>query len=476
MSAQPYGLEFQLGVRSGDWHQGLGLRFELPDQAIARQARFSVTTTLGTRRRFCGRTIFVLGNETEYNFSILHQAPPMHLVALANHLEEDVRDELLTYASLQDASGAMDFNVGIFGPIRYASFYQESMFIRTLYQYVVWTGDVGFLEARVDPAAEHPLVWHDDAHPFGGTVYDHAARAAGYVMSHMFEDLVPAIDWWDGYPVESMEWRYDPRFTGQTGWRELPTLFHGPNAVAEGSMVFCEALEQLSMLAVATGRRADADRFAAQAARMRPLIRERFFNPSSGVFALMIDSDGRRQADTRDDFLAYPQVRALATRTVIDRGLLDVVRAYRMTPVGVQEARRLGPLASEWMRDIWPEKTHLYALEEFRAGRPDLAVDAVRRQLPASVHRLNPLAPTSRYPERYDPRDFRPKGWIQGGDPELIHCLLIGLAGLRPGLDGITSEPSVPPDWEECAVTFFLQGHWRRWAYRGGASILTVLR
>lgn len=44
MTAQPYGPEFQLGEHEGEWHQGLGLRFELSDREIAEQAASAFQT------------------------------------------------------------------------------------------------------------------------------------------------------------------------------------------------------------------------------------------------------------------------------------------------------------------------------------------------------------------------------------------------------------------------------------------------
>ena len=101
-----------------------------------------------------------------------------------------------------------------------------------------------------------------------------------------------------------------------------------------------------------------------------------------------------------------------------------------------------------WALATWPELTHLYALAEVKLGRPDLALDAVLRQLPESIHALNPFAAPFYYPEKYIAPFTVPWLCTWAGDPTLIEVLLEGFFGVQPDLQHLTIIPRLPSDWK----------------------------
>jgi cellobiose phosphorylase len=99
-------------------------------------------------------------------------------------------------------------------------------------------------------------------------------------------------------------------------------------------------------------------------------------------------------------------------------------------------------------------------MAETGAGRADLALAAVESQLPEMLHRRNAAAAPFYYAEKYLTPGDEPWLCTWAGDPTLIDLLLTGFLGVRPGLDGLRIEPSLPADWagENVAADFVWHG------------------
>lgn len=116
-----------------------------------------------------------------------------------------------------------------------------------------------------------------------------------------------------------------------------------------------------------------------------------------------------------------------------------------------------------WLLARWPELTHLYALAEIEAGRPDRALEAVLEQLPETLHRTYPKCLPYLYPEKFLAPGTVPWLCTWAGDPTLVEVVLSGFAGVRPELDGLSIRPLLPAAWTGKELTFDFKWAAGRW-------------
>lgn len=417
-------------------------KFFFPDPSLTRQVNRSIEITLNQRSRFEHFTVFFHG-APNYPFSTLHQSYPMHLVALANGNSEDVASELEAYASLQASTGAMDYRVSAKGPVIYFSFYTEAMFILCLYQYISWTGNQDFLDKEVENKEKYrsAFFWYKKYKGFSGTMLEHAMLAADFTLSHLYRWCVPCMDWHDALPASSEAFRHYYKncsfFPPQIEMK----------AAAEGTFVWCDALEKLSAMCAIIGKSRPAKRYLEAAQEMRKKAKEIFYNRKTGLYGELIDGESRRYFDKRKDFWSYPQIRAVTVGLEKGTRLLDTVLKYRSGRFGIRSSGQPHFAVTENTLRIWPEKTHLLALEYIKKGEPDKALRIIKAMLPEELHKLNPKAPKDFYAESYEPDTAIPHGTTYGGDPELVHACLEGFCGVSFENGKVSIAPKLPRAW-----------------------------
>jgi hypothetical protein len=410
----------------------------LPDERLARQARFSLHNSLFSRaRREDGREIFVHGRrERGYgDCAHLHQSYQMHLPALASGEGESVRAELEAFLELQHDDGdlARAPRPGA-GSHPYVGLYSNAHLLLAVHRYLAWTGDRDFLDVQVG----------------GEQVLARTCRAADFLLANESDGLLAPCGWLDAWPPDV-------------------------RAQSQISVAGLMGLEALSRVLSWSGEEATGARYGAAAAALRLRLLERCYDPGTGLFAEHVFADGV-QGGTEEDFWAHTQIWAALARVAPDRRGLDATRrnclgaGIRVVPIstfdsGYVAASTDGDASlsidstATWLLASWPELTHLYALAEARCGRPDLALSAVESQLPELLHRRNPAAAPFYYAEKYLTPGDEPWLCTWAGDPTLIDVLLSGFLGIRPELDGLRIEPCLPPQWAEgCRAAFVWRG------------------
>jgi hypothetical protein len=255
----------------------------------------------------------------------------------------------------------------------------------------------------------------------------------------------------------------------------------GVKAQGQISIAAHMALGALSEICESRGLGREAGHYRDAAATLAQRVHEVFYDPRTGLFAEHLFASGTVAGNQPSDFWTITQIWAALAGMAPDTRGLDACRTrglstgMRMIPesgIGASYMARfvdgvdelgLGSQAT-WALAAWPELTHLYALAELRYGRPDHALDAVRRQLPEQVHRRNPKAPPYYYPEKYIHPGTTPWLCTWAGDPTLLQVMLEGFGGIHVGLDGMRVRPQLPTSWR-AGEAFRCRFCWRgsRW-------------
>jgi hypothetical protein len=415
---------------SEDYWQALTERFglSLPDERLTRQAAFSIHNSLFSRaRRDDGREIFIHGRRDRGygDCAHLHQSYQMHLPALASGQDASVRAELETFLALQDDDGNLSHapRPGT-GSHPYVGLYSNAHLLLAVHRYLAWTGDRGFLDVAV-----------------GGTIVrDRLRHAADFLLANRSDGLLAPCGWLDAWP---------PEVSAQS-------------QITVAGMMALEAL--VEVLHWVDDERGAAP-YAATASELRLRLLDACYDPATGLFAEHVFADGIR-GGRADDFWAHTQIWAALGGVAPDRRGLELTRrkclgsGMRVVPIstfasGYVAASTDGDAAlsvdstATWLLACWPELTHLYALAETRAGRPDLALAAVESQLPEVLHRRNAAAAPFYYAEKYLTPGDEPWLCTWAGDPTLIDVLLSGFLGVRAELGGLRVEPCLPPQWRD---------------------------
>ena len=405
----------------------------VPDPAVQRQLPFSVHHSLmseavshrGRRVSLHGRRDRGMGDVAH-----MHQSYQMHFVALAAGAVQRVEDELLAFVELVDADGRIRRCPGTRSDHRYVPGFTEEHLLLGVHRYVSWTGDLELLSRRVTSALGDR------------TVLDHLRAVADGMLDDSHEGLLTPCGWLDAWP---------PRVRAQ----------------AQVSMTGAEALEALAQLVRAVDQPGSEDlRESARALRTR--IDDVFLDPATGLYAEHLFDSGTT-GGTLDDFWSHTQITAVLSGQARDARGLDHVRrrCFRRGITGLPPSTLDAAYVADstdadvdlaldstatWMLATWPELTHQYALAEVSAGRPDLALEAVRAQLPESLHEVDAFVAPWVYAEKYLFPGTEPWLATWGGDPSLVEVVLSGFLGIRPDLDGLRIAPALPAAWRGSPV------------------------
>ena len=399
---------------------------DLPDDALTRQLAFAVANSLAARARTPSGDVFVHGRRDRGYADVghLHQSYAMHTPALAAGESRSVRDDLLAYLRLQDPDGGIR-RAPRPGPGAhpYVGTYTNGHVPLVLERYLSWTDDRSILSALVG----------------GETVLSRCQRSMQWLLDNAGPDgLVAPCGWLDAWNPEVVA-------QGQTsllavlGWRALARILDWAGEPG-------------------------ADEATANAEALLAAVRRRLYDPSTGIVAENLLADGAIEGGGINDFFAHTQLWAVLADDAADQRGLDLVRE-RCWGTGVAvvaesalERDYFGDSTdgadsltidstATWLLASWPELTHLFALELARHEEPDLALQAVHRQSPTTIHRSNPDALPYYYAEKYLSPGDHPWLCTWAGDPTLVEVVLHGFFGLHVGLGTVEVRPSWPSSW-----------------------------
>ena len=408
------------------------LALTVPDEAITRQAAYSVHASLFSRSiDETGRDIFVHGRRDRgyADTAHLHQSYQMHLPALAAGEGASVRDELIAFLSLQDVSGWIERAPRpIAGTSRYVGRYTTANLLLAAERYLSWTGDTALFH--------EPVVSRAD--PVARTVADRIDRAAADLLEHRFRGLVQPCGWADA-------WNPQVRAQGQIS-----------AAAVLGLRAWAGVCSEL-------GREQAARHWAGAAAEIAAAMRELLVDAATGLVAEHVFDDAIT-GGTPDDFWAHTQIWAALAGIVTDGRALDHVAAtcldhgVAIAPESAFEQEYVAASTDSaaslsldstatWLLARWPEVTHLYAMAELARGRAVAALGTVIGQLPETLHGLDPVCAPWFYAEKYLYPGTRPWLCTWAGDPSLIEVVLCGFLGIRPEPAGLRVAPSLPDGW-----------------------------
>ena len=423
---------------------GERLRVDLPDTAITRQARYSVHNSLFSRSRDeRGRDIFIHGRRDRGYASAahLHQSYQMHFVALAAGETRSVRDELLSFCSLQNPNGWIERAPHPFaGSSLYVGRYTGAHLLLAAERYLVWSGDFGVLSTPVESTLDDPP----------RSFFERVDLAAADLLAHRYDGLVGPCGWADA-------WNPDVRAQGQI------------------SATAVLALRAWSRVCANQGRHDRAAELAGGAESIAARMRERLVDPSTGIVAEHVFDD-RVTGGTVDDYFAHTQIWSALAGIIEDGRALDLVKGECLNH-GVSIAPESAfdkdyvaastdstadlPIESTatWLLASWPEVTHLLALAEIDRQNPDDALAAVLSQLPESLHQLNPVCAPYYYAEKYLYPGTKPWLCTWAGDPSLLEVVVSGFLGVHAELDRLVVSPTLPSQWVGSSIE--VQVEWR---------------
>jgi hypothetical protein len=424
------------------------LAISVPDPAIQRQIPSSIHNSLFSRSTTTGdRTLFLHGRRDRgySDCAKIHQTYQLHLVALAANETASVREELISFAAVQDSDGGIPRQLSPrSGWHPYIGTYSNTNFLLAIYRYLSWTGDIAFLQEYVESEFE------PGTHR---TLLERALLAANWLLAHRWHGLVEPCGWVDAWAP-------------------------GVKANAQASMTTAMGLRRLAEICECLGRQDDAIRLKQAGEQIETEIVRIFYNPITGLFAEYLYKDCSVAGGELNDFWSITQIWAVLTGLSCDTRGLDLTRQYClkrgivMNPEGVIQAAFLSQLQDTydplpldrnavWGLASWPELTHLYALAEINVGRPDLALATVAAALPETAHLINHYAPPFYFPEKYIHPLTTPWLCTWAGDPTMIQLLLEGFMGVKIDLFGITVKPCLPTAWKginPLSANFYYRG------------------
>ena len=406
------------------------LGLHLSDPEIDRQIPFSVYNSLMSGCRLGPDTYLSMHGRTDRGFgdvAHLHQSHQIHVVALLDGQTSRVRDELLTFARLQDADGAIRRSPRP-GPGNhpYVPGYTDAHLIRGVYRYVAWTGD--------DSALDIPVETKDDVRP----LLERLERAAQYLVDTSVDGLMVPCGWMDAW---------NPEVVTQ----------------AQISMYAAQAFDELAELVELRRGEHLSAAWRARATTTRKQTIDVFHNPATGLFAEHRFPD-RVEGWLPTDFWAHAQIAGVLCGLTTDPRGLDriaercISRGLTQTPVTTfaspyVAASTDGDVSLEldstamWVLACWPELTHTFALASTRLGLADRALGAVRAQLPERIHRSSGFVAPWYYAEKYLYPGNEPWLFTWGGDPTLIEAIAFGFFGIDAGLRSLSVSPCLPVEW-----------------------------
>lgn len=294
-------------------------------------------------------------------------------------------------------------------------------------------------------AHHHAAVTQDDA--FLEAIYPAVKRAADYIVLQVQDGLVQCTA--EGTNVY-----------GIAGWRNRIPGYTLNGAVTEINALSIWALRAATALARQKDQPDHVERWSAVAEQLTESLNQRLISRETGVYLLARDPSGRQRPTLTGD-LVFPILAGVAP-PILEERILDLLHGgvfwseAGVHTVGVNQPEYHPSFADGLMGGVWSALTAWVAY----AGRhryPEHVAEALHRifasaepEIPAERGHVVP----GQFPEWLDGDTFESLGCALGSRTAAAYLWLglEGLAGLSPGEDGLSIEPTLPAEWRWLAA------------------------
>lgn len=312
-------------------------------------------------------------------------------------------------------------------------------------KYVRETGDYGLLEQKSG--------YFDGGE---GTVYEHCVKAIDYIRRESGRYGLPLQKCGD--------------------WNDCLMGSHKAGVSVWLGIFYHITLLEMVELAGRTGRKADAQRFLAQARELEATINGvgwdgrwylQGFDDDGGVIGGHTEEEGRIYLNSQTWAILAGLASPERSRTC-----MQAVKELMDTPVGIpllappysKPQDRIGVISRMSMGDhhnggVWNHAVTWAILAECKIGRPDRALDLYRKLLPPYLSQKWPahigepyaFGSVTNTPVAGD-TGGKGGGWNTGTVCWIYRVLFEGFAGITPEFDGLRIEPSLPSEWRKITV------------------------
>ena len=295
-------------------------------------------------------------------------------------------------------------------------------------------------------------------------------------------DFYPAIVKAAGYIVSQIDERglvfCTARGTGVqgiAGWRNIIENKNISGAVTEINSECYAAFRAVAGIAAEIGRQEDCEYFSEQADRLREAINTHLLNPKNGAYYLNIDPDGHAHTEVTADEV-FPLLFGVTDEDTARLISTRLSSPDFMTSAGLRTVPSQNPL---YIPDkyvgleggVWPGVTWWYAIAAATTD-PSLMVNALKSSYrhyieSPGIHNTVP----GQFSEWFDGQSLVNRGMRLSPwePPRFLWALLEGAVGLGVGLERLSVNPRIPPDWHwlvlrdlpyhDKSISFFMGKH-----------------
>jgi len=308
------------------------------------------------------------------------------------------------------------------------------------------TGDLGLLDVVV------PYYETDE-----GTVYDHCKRSLDWYWKDRGDNglcLFRKGDWNDAMTAMGREGK------GTSAWT---------------TMAYHRALREFSELARIAGNDSDASMAEDRAAEIRGILEEvawdgewylRGFTDAGDPVGSRRNREGRIYANAQSWAVIggiAPRERLVQAMESLDRHLDRETGVLTIDPIYTEFDPGIGPITGQrpgaYQNGSVYSHTNLFKIwADCLLGRGDKAWRGIQKILPFSSDRVSswgePYVLSNCYfgPEAGYRHDRPGQSWMTASSGWLLRCLVRGLFGLEPTLEGLRVRPNLPADFPGCRV------------------------
>ncbi|MHB9125352.1 MAG: amylo-alpha-1,6-glucosidase, partial [Armatimonadota bacterium] len=286
----------------------------------------------------------------------------------------------------------------------------------------------------------------------------HHLRATGH--RGCVERLYPAIVRAADYMISQMDDRglvfctsRETEERGIAGWRNIIPNKNISGAVTEVNSEAYAAFRAVAEIAGSIGKLRDKEYFTKHAEKLREAINEHLLNPKNGTYYLNIDPDGNAHTEVTADEV-FPLLFGVGdeeTSRLISTRLSspDFMTRAGLRTVPAQDPLYISDRLIGLEGGVWPGVTWWYAMASATTD-PSLMVNALRSSYRHYIE--NPGAHNTvpgQFSEWFDGQSLVNRGMRLSPwePPRFLWALVEGAVGLRVGLEGLSINPRIPPEW-----------------------------